>query len=83
MIKPELFDLVELLVNLPKYHQFIGSQGTIVECFDDGKYEVEFSNEIGETVAICTLSPQQFIVLWQSQTKNWLSLPDKPNPPHR
>jgi hypothetical protein len=70
MIKPELFDLVELLVNPPKYHQFIGSQGTIIDCFDDGKCEVEFSNETGETVAICTLSPQQFIILWQSQTKS-------------
>ena len=35
MIKPELFDIVELIVNLPEYQQFIGSQGAIVECHDD------------------------------------------------
>lgn len=40
MKKPELFDIVELLVNLPDFQQFIDSQGTIVECFDDGQYEV-------------------------------------------
>lgn len=77
MIKPELFDIVELLVNLPEFNQFIGTQGTIVECFDDGKYEVEFSNEDGETTALCTLSPQQFIVVWQANTKSWLSVSDK------
>jgi hypothetical protein len=79
MIKPELFDIVELLVNMPEHNQFIGSQGTIVECFNDGKYEVEFSNEDGETTALCTLSPQQFIVVWQAKTKNWLSVSDKLN----
>jgi hypothetical protein len=71
MIKPELFDILELLVNLPKYNQFIGSQGTIVECFDDSTYEVEFSNENGENTAISTLSPQQFIVVWQAKDKVW------------
>ncbi len=79
MIKPELFDIVELLVNMSEHNQFIGSQGTIVECFNDGKYEVEFSNEDGETTALCTLSPQQFIVVWQAKTKNWLSVSDKLN----
>ena len=38
MLTPELFDIIELLINLPNYQQFIGSQGTIVECFNDGKY---------------------------------------------
>ena len=79
MIKPELFDIVELLVNLPEAQQFIGSQGTIVECFDDGKYEVEFSNEEGETTALCTLSEKQFIVVWQAKTKTWLSVSERLN----
>ncbi|GGA35384.1 DUF4926 domain-containing protein [Okeania sp. KiyG1] len=72
MIKPELFDVVELLVNLPSEQQFIGDRGTIVECYNDGKYEVEFSNEQGETLALCSLSNNQFIVVWQAQTKQWL-----------
>ncbi len=33
-MKPELFDVIELLVNLPKHQQSIGAQGTIVECHD-------------------------------------------------
>lgn len=77
MIKPELFDIIELIVNLPEHQQFIGNQGTIVECFEDGKYEIEFSNEEGETIAQCALSPDKFMVVWQSKTKQWVSISDK------
>ena len=79
MIKPELFDVIELIVNLPAVNQFVGSQGTIVECFDDGKYEIEFTNEDGETIAQCALSSDKFIVVWQSKTKQWVSISDKIN----
>ncbi|MFN6272784.1 MAG: DUF4926 domain-containing protein, partial [Microcystis sp.] len=44
MIKPELFDLVELLVDLPEHNLIMGEQGTIVEDYNDGCYEIEFSN---------------------------------------
>ncbi len=77
MIKPELFDIVELLVNLPEFQQSIGSQGSIVECHDLNHFEVEFSNEAGETTALCVLLPQQFIIFWQAQTKQWLTTTDK------
>jgi Domain of unknown function (DUF4926) len=77
VIKPELFDVVELLVNLPEFQQSIGSQGSIVECHDPNHFEVEFSDEAGETTALCVLLPQQFIVVWQAQTKQWLTTTDK------
>lgn len=79
MIKPELFDIVELIVNLPEYHQFIGSQGTIVECFNDDKYEIEFTNDDGETIAQCALSKDQFIIVWLAKTKQWVNVADKLN----
>ncbi|MGL5808200.1 MAG: DUF4926 domain-containing protein [Xenococcaceae cyanobacterium] len=77
MIEPELFDIVELLVDLPEHNLRAGIQGAIVECYQDNIYEVEFTNSQGETIALCTLSPQQFIVVWQAKTKSWLSIPDK------
>lgn len=77
MTHPELFDIIELLSNLPECNQSIGTQGTIVECYDDGTFEVEFSNETGETVQLCTLASQQFIVVWQSKTKQWLPAVEK------
>ena len=36
MIKPELFDIIELLVNLPNNNLYIGNQGTIVEYCEGG-----------------------------------------------
>jgi hypothetical protein len=77
MIKPELFDIIELMVNLPEQKQFMGSQGTIIECFDSDKYEVEFTNENGETFPQCVLSSHQFIIVWQAKYKQWVSLSDK------
>jgi Domain of unknown function (DUF4926) len=75
--QPELLDIIELLVNLPESKQFIGTQGTIVECHDLHNFEVEFSNEDGETTALCVLSSQQFIVVWRAKTKQWLTTSDK------
>ena len=77
MIKPELFDLVELLVDLPEHNLIMGEQGTIVEDYNDGCYEIEFSNELRETIALCSLPMQQFIVIWKAQNKTWLSLTEK------
>jgi hypothetical protein len=77
MIQPELFDIVELLVDLPEDHLYSGNKGAIVECYHDGNYEVEFTNNEGETLALCTLSEEQFIVVWKASTKSWLSSSEK------
>ena len=77
MNQPELFDIVELLITVPEGNLEAGEQGTIVECFDEKAFEVEFSDSDGKTLALCTLSPQEFIVVWQSKTKSWLSTPDR------
>lgn len=77
MKQPELFDIVELLVNLPENELQVGVQGTIVECYKNDAYEIEFSNSAGETIALCTLSSEQFVVVWQAKTKSWLSLSEQ------
>ncbi len=77
MNQPELFDIVELLVNLPENKLQAGVRGAIVECYDNDAYEVEFSNSDGETLALCTLSFNQFIIVWQAKTKSWLSLSEQ------
>ncbi|MEB3884298.1 DUF4926 domain-containing protein [Lyngbya sp. CCY1209] len=77
MMKPELFDIVELLSNLPEYQLSIGDRGAIVECLDATHFEVEFSDEQGEMKALCPLDIQQFIVVWQAKTKQWLTTTDK------
>lgn len=77
MIKPELFDVVELLVDLPEHNLRPGIQGAIVYCHPDDTYEVEFTNEDGETVALCPLSADQFIVVWQAKTRTWLPVSER------
>jgi hypothetical protein len=77
MNQPELFDIVELLVDLPESNLQAGIQGTIVEYYNQNAYEIEFANSEGETLALCTLSPQQFVIVWQAKTKSWLSLAEK------
>lgn len=77
MTNPEIFDVIELLVHLPEFELVPGTQGAIVECYDENHYEVEFSDQSGETKVLCTLSSEQFVVVWRSQTKHWLPLPEK------
>jgi hypothetical protein len=77
MSQAELFDIIELLVDLPEYNLYRGIQGAIVECYPDDKYEVEFTNQDGETIALCALSSKQFIVVWKANTKQWLSVCDR------
>jgi hypothetical protein len=73
-MQPALFDTVELLVDLPAYNLRAGSLGAIVHAHDDGTYEVEFTDAAGETVALCPLSAEQFIVVWQAKTRRWLPI---------
>jgi hypothetical protein len=74
MIVPELFDAVELLVTLPESNLHVGIRGAIVDCYSDGTYEVEFSDRSGETIALCTLSSEQLLVVWKAKERRWLSV---------
>ena len=75
MTQPELFDVVELLIDLPESNLRAGVQGAIVECYNN--YEVEFSNSDGETLALCTLSARQLVVVWSAKTKTWLTISER------
>jgi Domain of unknown function (DUF4926) len=77
MIQPELFDVVELLVPTPEVGLLPGRQGAIVEYHSNHSYEVEFTNNSGDTETLCTLSPDQFVVVWQSQANRWLPISEK------
>ena len=60
MIKPELFDSVELLIDLPDENLRAGDKGAIVHQHDDKNFEVEFMNAEGETLALVTVNSDQF-----------------------
>jgi hypothetical protein len=67
MNKPKLFDFVELSIDLPEENLARGAQGTIVECYEDGAYEVEFTDDEGETLALCAVAPEQIRVVYRHQ----------------
>jgi hypothetical protein len=71
---PKLFDVVEVLVTLPESNWHQGVRAAIVDCYDDGNYEVKFSDRSGETIALCTLYTEQFLVVWKSKERRWLSV---------
>jgi hypothetical protein len=75
--KPDLFDVVELLVDLPEQHLRMGARGAIVHCHPDNACEVEFTSEAGETLALCSLSPQEFIVVWRAKTQSWVPIAEQ------
>ena len=50
MIPPELFDIVELLVDVPNTKLKAGDRCAIVDKHNDRAYEVEFTNSYGETL---------------------------------
>jgi Domain of unknown function (DUF4926) len=77
MIEPELFDIVELLIDLPEKVLQAGMQGAIVECFGSNTFEVEFSNDEGETIKILPLKSSQFVIVWRSKDNAWIPVTEK------
>ena len=60
----KLLDIVALIVDLPEHHLRRGEIGTVVELLADGTaFEVEFSDNDGQTYESIGLRPEQFIVL--------------------
>ena len=59
---PHLLDVVTLLADASAHGLLRGQIGTVVELLD-GAYEVEFSDDEGQTYAELALAPDQFIVL--------------------
>ncbi|MBW4647254.1 MAG: DUF4926 domain-containing protein [Kastovskya adunca ATA6-11-RM4] len=59
----KLLDVVALLEDLPELELYRGQVGTIVEVYEPGVFEIEFSDLNGCTYAIETLNANQLIVL--------------------
>jgi len=51
----KVLDVVALLRDLPRHRLTRGQVGTIVEAYKSGRYEVEFADSDGQTLALVTL----------------------------
>jgi ATP-dependent exoDNAse (exonuclease V) alpha subunit len=59
-----LFDKVALLTGNREHGLVRGQAGTVVEQFDDGVYEVEFSDDDGRTYAQLAIGADALLVLY-------------------
>ena len=65
----KLLDVVALLEDLPQLGLYRGQVGTIVEEYEPGVFEIEFSDTTGRAYAIETLTENQLMLLhYQSLT---------------
>lgn len=74
---PEIGDIVEMIVNKPKHNLLVGLQGTIVHCHKNNAYEVEFTNEDGETLEVLALNLEEFVVVWRAETQEWVTVAEQ------
>lgn len=66
----KLFDVVALLVSSPELGLYRGQVGTIVEEYEPGVFEVEFSDTHGRAYALETLRADQLMVLHHQPVDN-------------
>jgi hypothetical protein len=65
--KIKLLDIVALIVDLPEHNLRRGESGTVVELLAGGTaFEVEFSDDNGQTYESIGLRPDQLIVIKKS-----------------
>lgn len=64
---PKMFDMVALLEDLPAERLVRGQVGTIVETLAPNVFEVDFSDEQGQSYASLGLRSDQFLVLRTNQ----------------
>ena len=59
----KLLDVVALLKDLPEINLYPGQVGTIVEEYEAGIFEVEFSDSTGKAYALEMLTEKQLMIL--------------------
>ena len=67
--KVKLLDVIALTKNLPEKGLIAGQVGTVVEILEQNVFEVDFSDEEGQTYASVALRFDQIIVLHYEPTK--------------
>lgn len=77
MIQPALHDVIERLFPDAELGLPADAQGTLVQAYGDGAFEVEFSDNEGQLLASRVMRPVDFIVVWQASTGHEVRLPEQ------
>lgn len=70
----KLYDVVALLSDQPELRLYRGQVGTIVEEYEPGVFEIEFSDTNGRAYALETLTANNLMVLHHQPLGNEISL---------
>jgi len=73
----ELGDVIELISDIPGKGLRAGMQGTIVHCHSNQAYEVEFTNDEGETLDFLAVRQEQFMMIWRAKTQDWVPIAEQ------
>ena len=63
--EPQLLDVVELVTDMPGEGRLRGEKGTVVECFSDGVYLVEFAWDESDREHIHEIPAADLRVVWR------------------
>ncbi|MBF0389841.1 MAG: DUF4926 domain-containing protein [Desulfamplus sp.] len=74
---PNIGDIIELITNIPEKTLSVGMRGVVVHSHGDDVYEIEFTNEEGETLDFTSLNKKNFMVIWKSETKQWIPIAEQ------
>jgi len=74
---PDIGDIIEIAADIPKKNLRAGAQGAIVHCHGNDFYEVEFTDDEGETLDFSALHAKQFIVVWRAETHQWIPVAEQ------
>lgn len=66
----KLLDVVALLEDMPELNLYRGQVGTVVEQYEPGVFEVEFSDFNGRAYALETLQAKYLMILHHSPLKD-------------
>ena len=61
----KLLSVVRLKNDHPEHNLKAGSQGTIVEIYNNNNYGVEFSDENGKTEALAAFKIEELELIWE------------------
>lgn len=73
--KIQLLDMVALAQDLPEHGLVRGEIGTVVECYPDDDYDVEFVARDGYTYALITVNSATLVPLRQKQAHTEAAVP--------
>jgi hypothetical protein len=74
---PDIGDIIELIKDIPEKNLRAGLQGAIVHSHGNDVYEIELTDDSGETLDFLSLHAEHFIIVWRAETRQWIPIAEQ------